>query len=682
MRTAVLLLAVLYYFGGLAGHASIFVQEKAALVWPPAGIALGAILLFGYRYWPGVALGSVLFSLMTGEASWVVMICTMVGNTVGALLCAYLLERFVNFQNSMERVRDVAGFVVLACVLGTTFNAACGGVGACYIGGGSWDNFLSELLKRWIPNAMACLVVAPVILSLGTPSFIEWKWPLRVEGIICGIGLTLGTLISFDSWYVYGLQSYPLAYLPYPFLVWGALRLGQRGATVSTMVVATLAISASLKQQGPFAAPSEGLTFIMVGTYLGILALTNMLLAAAATERRMAEDAARKSEAMFLLISENVGDLIAVTDAKGKRLYNSPYYSKVLGYGRNLAGTDAFAEIHPEEREKVKRAFEQTIQTGIGQRLEYRFVLPDGSVRYIESLGNYVRGERGQPGKVVSISRDITEHKKIEADLAQARDEALTAARQKTEFLANMSHEIRTPMNGIIGMSSLLMRTQLSSQQLDYARTISNSCQALLGIINDILDLSKIEAGKLRLEAVDFDLCETVDDVLHLLADRAREKGLELAASLAPEMPTRFRGDPTRLRQILTNLVGNAIKFTDSGEVIVRVFLKNASRPAAGRPVRSLGHRRGDCAGGTIAALSTVQPGRQLHHAKVWWHGVGPGDLPPTGHQDGWRNRLGKRTWQRLEVLVCHSTGNAQQPARSGRIAGQHHRRVARPDRG
>jgi integral membrane sensor domain MASE1 len=346
--TRLLLLAVMYYIGGLAGNAAKFVQQakaaallpqdgitaiflhnEATLVWPPAGIALGAILLFGYRYWPGVALGSMLFSLMTGQ-SLVFMIATMVGNTVGAVLCAYLLERFVRFQNSMERVRDVSGFVVLACVLGSTFNAACSAVGACYESPALWDNFLTALLKWWIPNAMACLIVSPVILSWGTPSFVEWNWRLRVEGILCGIGLALGTLISFNTWYVYSLQSYPFAYLPYPFLVWAALRLGQRGATFSTLVVAILALSASLKQQGPFAAPSgsEAITFVMVGTYLGILALTNMLLAAAATERRMAEDAARKSEAMFLLISENVGDLIAVTDAKGKRLYNSPYYSK------------------------------------------------------------------------------------------------------------------------------------------------------------------------------------------------------------------------------------------------------------------------------------------------------------------------------------------------------------------
>jgi integral membrane sensor domain MASE1 len=312
--TRLLLLAVMFYLAGLAGNAakfvqqaraaallphdtiaSLFVHNEATLVWPPAGIALGALLLFGYRYWPGVALGSLLFSVMTGQ-SRIAMVCTVVGNTVGAVLCAHLLERYARFQNSMERVRDVSAFVVLACVLGATFNAACSAVGACYESPQLWDGFLTLFLKWWIPNAMACLVVTPVILTWGTRSCFEWKWRLGVEAILCGIGLTLATLLSFNTWTVFGLQSYPFAYLPYPFLVWGALRLGQRGATAGTLVVAVLAINASLKQQGPFAAPSETLTFVLLGTYLGILAMTNMLLTAMATEYRMPQAQRRTFE--------------------------------------------------------------------------------------------------------------------------------------------------------------------------------------------------------------------------------------------------------------------------------------------------------------------------------------------------------------------------------------------------
>ena len=173
------------------------------------------------------------------------------------------------------------------------------------------------------------------------------------------------------------------------------------------------------------------------------------------------------------------------------------------------------------------------------------------------------------------------ELKSLATKLAQARDQALEASRFKSEFLANMSHEIRTPINGVISMSDMLTRTPLTSQQSDIATIIRDSAGALLDIINDILDFSKIEAGKLELEILDLDLLPVVEGTTELVADQARAKGLSLMTYISPEVPRLFRGDPGRLRQILLNLLANAIKFTNSGEVYVRATLD------ATDPVRS-----------------------------------------------------------------------------------------------
>ncbi len=569
--TRVIILTGFYFVSGVLGKEAAFDSGKLALVWPPAGVALAAILLFGPRYWPGVALGAVFFSLLNGLPLGVFTLGVVIGNTIGALLCAYLLDRFVGFQTPMERVRDVAGLVGLACLLGTTVNAMFNAISLAYMGSVAWDDLFPAILEWWVPNALAGLVITPFLLSWGAPGRIGRNVSAVFEAVACGGGLVAGTLISFNSWYAYGVLNYPLAFLPYPFLVWAALRFGQRGATTGTFLVSSLAIYSLLQGRGPFVTSSEKESLTLIGSYIGILAVSNMLLAAAGSERRKAEAALRKSEEMFRLISENVSDLIAVTDSDGHRLYSSPSYQSLLGDPTLPGGADAFTQIHPEDRDRFRDLYRDTVRTGTGKRTEFRLLLKDGSVRFIESQGNSVPGDAGQPAKVVSVARDITERKQFEADLGAARDEALISARLKAEFLANMSHEIRTPMNGIIGLTNLLVHTDLTPVQRDFAENIRTSAAILLTIVNDILDFSKIEAGKLAFETIDFDVQETVEMALEMLANQAADKGLELTGFVLPEVPRRLRGDPNRLRQILSNLIGNAIKFTETGEVALLV---------------------------------------------------------------------------------------------------------------
>jgi PAS domain S-box-containing protein len=198
-----------------------------------------------------------------------------------------------------------------------------------------------------------------------------------------------------------------------------------------------------------------------------------------------------------------------------------------------------------------------------------------GRLLWMRTVKRPLIGPDGTATHVLGVSNDVTVHRHVEATLQKARAAAEAANQAKSEFLANMSHEIRTPLNGIIGMSELCLDTGLSREQREYIETVQLSADGLLNVINDILDFSKIEAGKLELDPNEFDIRQTIDTALKMLALRAHQKHLELACDICPDVPERAIGDANRLRQVLLNLVGNAIKFTERGEVVVSVCVEN-----------------------------------------------------------------------------------------------------------
>jgi PAS domain S-box-containing protein len=213
----------------------------------------------------------------------------------------------------------------------------------------------------------------------------------------------------------------------------------------------------------------------------------------------------------------------------------------------------------------------RTIKSGQSWKGKIKNRTKDGTLFWSDTTIVPFCDTQGKPFQYIAIRTDITSLKRIEEELRRAKDIAEQASRAKSEFLANMSHEIRTPLNGIMGMTDLALETELSREQREYLETVKASSDTLLTVINDILDFSKIEAGKIDLEVADFDLRDTLETTLKTLAVRADEKGLELLCEVAPEVPEVVRGDVTRLRQVVINLVGNAIKFTNEGEVAVKV---------------------------------------------------------------------------------------------------------------
>jgi PAS domain S-box-containing protein len=315
------------------------------------------------------------------------------------------------------------------------------------------------------------------------------------------------------------------------------------------------------------------------------------------TEHRKAEEALVEREARFKQLFDSMNDGISLRDARTFELLdaNRRYY-EMFGYTRGELKGLPLGSLSAHESVEERRArlivYYERIVKGVPGFLQWEAKRKDGSIFWLELNGTMIT--IGNRECLLLVLRDITERKRQEIELTRSRDELEQANRElveataharelaseaemanqaKSDFLANMSHEIRTPLNGVIGMTGLLLDTDLDEEQLRYAETVRTSGESLLAIVNDILDFSKVEVGKLDLETLDFDLCALLDDFAAMLALRAREKELEFICATAPDVPSLVRGDPGRLRQVLLNLAGNAVKFTHKGEIAVRASL-------------------------------------------------------------------------------------------------------------
>ncbi|HIJ88189.1 MAG TPA: PAS domain S-box protein [Desulfuromonadales bacterium] len=282
------------------------------------------------------------------------------------------------------------------------------------------------------------------------------------------------------------------------------------------------------------------------------------------TERRLAEETRRKLTRAI----EQCPVSIVITDTNGVIEFVNPRFTELTGYTSEEAiGQNQRVLKSGETPPEVFASLWTTIAAGKTWEGDFVNKSKDGTLFWEHAVISPLLDESGGITHYLAVKEDITEKRKIQAELISARDKAEAATLAKSQFLATMSHEIRTPMNGVIGMSNLLLETDLSEEQRQYAEIVNKSGENLLGLINDILDFSKIEAGKLDMEIIDFDIRTTMEDTAEMLAMRASQAGLELICHIDPAVPEYLKGDPGRLRQIITNLAGNSIKFTSQGEI-------------------------------------------------------------------------------------------------------------------
>lgn len=593
------LLCVIFVIVYLAtDRSTVFLQMWSGIsAWyPPTGIALAVLLGLGMRYAPLY----ILTGLLAGKVNYHQNVFTYNFLLGGPLifgtytLTAKLLRDVFKIDWRLSSIRDVMVLVFvavpasgIAALLGTLMIALDHAV--------PWNEYVKASLNFWVGDATAIACLTPFCLVFVMPGlrrFVGLKQTLadlesESQGKSVheahGSGRTIEsigflTIMVGALWLVLGPHSadnHDMFYVFFLPIIWIAVRRGLKGASTGIFIL-DIGIVLSLKFSGGDQAHFAMLQFLML-----ILSLTGLVLGALISERERTEKLLSREEERLRLLLGSVGEAVYGVDVDGNCTFCNTAFLRRIGYatsealmGRNIHDvihhTRADGSPYPWNDCALRNAFMAGEKVHLAQDVMWS---SSGESFPVELWSSPLIQNDRVAGAVV-IFTDITERLRTEESLRLAKETAEAANRAKSDFLANMSHELRTPMNGILGMAALALDTDLSAEQREYLGIVKSSGESLLTLLNDLLDLSKIESGKLELETSDFSVEDCIEQAFQPVIPQAQEKGIDLVWD-ATGVPPLVRGDPVRLRQVLINLVGNAMKFTKQGQVTILAELSD-----------------------------------------------------------------------------------------------------------
>ena len=581
------LFAMGYLFCAVLGNLLSLKSVPFVTFWLPNGLFVAMLLLNKRRDWPALVLAAIAanicFDLLNGKALPVSLLFAM-NNSLESITGAWLVLRFSRQESSFLTFREVVHLIVLASMgapaVGATLGAA---VVTALLGGQSyWQTWI----MWWSSDALGVLLVTPFVLiwlqgSNWPPSF---KFSTLFKAAALLALLSLATTVVFNEM-LFGY--FPLKFILIPIVLLIAVLFEMRGATIANLLIAIIASwMAVLGYRG--ASPvylTPILQVVSLQLFIFVASIVGLCTAALFSENKRVLLNISKREKLHRAMLQTAMDGILLTDSEGRFIEVNDSFCQMLGYTEQEFLKMSFADIYLKDTtDDIRKCIHEVAESG-GVRFATEYRRKDGTIidvavsaRYLPEYGgqmvNFVQDitERKRLEDNLKMSHrqlkeDITERKRKELELRQAIEAAEVANTAKSRFLATMSHEIRTPMNGVIGMIQLLQHSELTPEQRNYADIAKKSGLELVHLLSDIIDISKIEADRIELERKDFDLRSVVSDTFNLLSLQAQERGIELAASIDAELPASLKGDAGRLRQIIRNLIGNAIKFTPRGTV-------------------------------------------------------------------------------------------------------------------
>jgi PAS domain S-box-containing protein len=581
------LLGLIYFFAAKASLAVAIPPGYATAIWPPSGIALGALLLGGTGLWPGVWLGSFAANYAMQDGAIVAPAVIACASALQAYAIATLIRRHVGVPRRFVRVRQVGafvGFVVCGAIIAPTVAllplTLIHPLGA---------DLAVNWWTWWQGDACGMLIFAPLILTWSVGG-IPWTPRQAIEAAVFAALLVLAGDVVFGS----GLAR---TFILMPFIIWAAFRFGQREVTTASALICGVALWHTLQGEvGPFSDLPRNEMLLVLLAFVSTVVVTGLMLCAVLAqldaareelEQSVRERTLAESERRLGLMVESVVDYaIFMLDAGGCVATWNAGAQRIKGYSAAEITGLHFSRFYPREdvaAGRPERALGIAAREGRYEEEGWR-VRKDGTAFWASVVISAVRDGDGRLIGFAKVTRDLTERKRGEAELVRAKVEAEKASESKSQFLANMSHELRTPLNSLLILARLLADNvggNLNEKQVRFAQTIYASGMDLLALINDLLDLAKIEAGALtalHVEATPF--ADLRDEIEGTFREIARQKKLAFEISVAPGLPESVRTDPTRLKQILKNLLANAFKFTREGAVELRIEPRGAGQVA------------------------------------------------------------------------------------------------------
>jgi PAS domain S-box-containing protein len=554
-----LALALVYFVLARMGLEFAYVQEMATLIWMPTGLSLAAVLLGGYRLLPGVALGAFLTPLASPVPLWVCF-ATSAGNTLEAFLGALFLTRFTDFQISFPRIRDVRNFLLWAALLSTTASATVGVGTLCTAGIVAWEQFPAVWLIWWLGDAVGNMLVAPLILVWNRLP--RWQLDNWLEFALVLALTSLVTLAVFGGWIPSPrVEPYPLAFLVFPLLIWGALRFEQYGCTAANFVVAALAAWMTLVGKGPFAAFGLQERIAMLSVFMMLTIVPAQLLAASMSERRHAEKALQQAYDQIHQIIDNApGVAIQGYDHEGRVLFWNRASERLYGFTEQQALGRRLGEflLSEEDAREFDQMVQRTLQTGQAASLrEWETRTASGTPRCILSSLFPVRLEGGQTW-IICMDVDITERKRLEGELFRV---------QRLDSIGRLAGGIAHDFNNLL--TAIMSYADLAIARLPEQHPAVDDLKRLLDTANRAADLAKHLLAFARRQTLSpqvIDLNQIIHDIAPLMT-RLLGNAVDLRILTEPALQ-KVKADPAQIQQVILNLAINARDAMPEGGVL------------------------------------------------------------------------------------------------------------------